>query len=176
MSRKMDALRKVEKAINKNPTLQNQIFSMPPPPNIKQLDDALEVMSKNRSLSHRELYAMFPLNRPQIDAFKKFEHDVFAEIPFHHGTYSKETCELVNSKFRDMVAHMEYTFKPLGELVDQMEAEAQYVVEKLMFLHEEKVEAALLEHPDWAEEIRRRIYNLEYYPPFKGTALEEIYG
>jgi hypothetical protein len=150
---------------------------MPPPPQAALLEEALESVGRLRSQpSHQELYAMFPYHKPQIDAFKTFELAIRADLPPKFGTYSKETCDIVNAKFRDMIDHWEYSFKPMQYVREQLELEANYAWEKLMFLHEEKIDTTLAEHPDWAEEIRRRIYNLEYYPPFEGTPLEELYS
>jgi len=173
--RKLNGLRTFEKSLQRAQPLQNTMFDIPDPPNMKKVENNINIMTRNRLPPKQTLYALLPHHRPHIDAFHKFMSDVKADMPLFRGTYSKETTDFVNLKVKDMMEHLEYTNRTFSLLSEQIEKEALRTVERIMFLHEEKVTTILEEHPEWAEEIRRKLYNLEFEDPFDGTPLEEIH-
>jgi len=155
---------------------KSNMFKLPELAMEKRALASIDSMSKNRIPPLKEMYKVFPHKRPHFDAVHKFYVDVRAELPYHHGWFSEDTVDYVNRKFGDMVEHMEYAYKPLFLLIDQCEKECARHLERLHFMQDEKLSTLLEEHPEWAEEIRRKIYNMEYQNPFDGHPLGELYG
>jgi len=177
MSRNLDGAARVRNIIYSIPvhTFRVSQFDIPLPPRAAaELDEMINDAAKSEA-NFKELVEGSDASKLQIDALQKFKSDVTAETPYQRGVYSKETCDFVNAKFKDLLDHMDYMDKPFKQLEEQIVQEIAFAAEKLLFFHEEKLDQTLAEHPDWAEEFRRRIYNLEYYPPFDGTPLEELY-
>jgi len=167
----------VEAVFNKgSPNILERVnmFSLPSLPHMKQTYEEIDLMQKNRIPPLKDMYAAFPYQRPHYDALYKFCDDMRTELPFQGGLFSKETVDFVNKKFVDMIEHKEYSLKPLELVREHLEKEANRLSERMHFLHEEKITTILEEHPEWAAEIRRKLYNMELEDPFDGTPLAEL--
>jgi len=168
--RKIDSL--ISQAVKNRPPLTMSALDE----NMRPFDAMHDLTRKlNTQTKAKEYFALAPHAKPIIDAFVKLDRDFQAAIdPYRQeGVYSQATCDLFNAKIRDMAMEMEYALEPLKKLQEDTKQKQATLVERLHFLHEEKINTLLFEHPEWAEEIRRRIANLEYCDPYEGTPFDE---
>jgi len=109
-----------------------------------------------------------PTLQPVIDACATMRNNLIADYeadPNNGGVFSKEAADAINKSSKEFIDEIEYAFGPVYRMLDDIQQKQEYAIEKMHYLHELKLSTILEEHPEWGEEIRRKLYNLEFEPP-----------